>query len=95
MKTARTVTFVECRDYRHRRLVDAARILPVVAFLLIVLPLLWSPEAGGGRNLARDTVYIFGLWVGMIVLARLLALRLDPGDDEDSESSADTGAAED
>lgn len=82
MKPPRVVTFVERRAYRHRRLVDAARILPVLAFLLIVLPLLWSPETGEGRNLARDTIYVFGLWAGLIVSARLLASRLDPGSEE-------------
>jgi hypothetical protein len=88
MTGLRSALFVERRAYRQRRLVDAARMLPVLGFLLIVLPLLWAPESGQERNLALDTIYVFGVWAALIVFARLLSPRLGP-------ETASTGRPED
>jgi hypothetical protein len=77
MKPPRQSLFVERRTYRLRRVMDAARILPVLGIVLFLLPLLWSPEVGARRNLAVDAIYIFAIWLGLIVAARLLAPRLD------------------
>ena len=79
MKSPRGVLFVESRAYRHRRVMDAARLLPVLAAVLIVLPLLWAPEVGRERDLATDTIYVFSLWACLILAARLLAPRLTQG----------------
>lgn len=87
MKPARQPLFVAPRIYRSRRLRDAARILPVVGAVLMLLPMLWEPFPGGARSTARDGIYLFLLWGALILAARLLAPRLSddppgPGPDE-------------
>lgn len=50
---------------------DAARILPVVGFVLILLPVLWT--RGSDVGTAGEAVYLFGLWAVLIVAAALLS----------------------
>ena len=58
--------------YRQRRLRDAARLLPLVGFFLLMLPLMWSDAAGAGRT----AVYVFSVWALLIGLAAYVAPRL-------------------
>jgi hypothetical protein len=69
--------FVERRTYRQRRLMDAARLLPLFAVLLFVLPMLWDPMPGEVRSTASDKLYVFGVWGLVVTAAWLLAPRLD------------------
>lgn len=46
--------------YRRRRLRDAARLLPVLGLLLLILPAL-GREIGAH---ARDAIYLFTVWGG-------------------------------
>lgn len=78
MKPPRQPLFVARRTYRRRRLMDAARMLPVVALVLFLLPMLWAPAAGHLRLTAPDGIYLFAIWAALIVAARLLAPGLDP-----------------
>ena len=71
--------------YRRRRLRDAARLLPVLGLLLLLLPALGRSE--GGR--VGDVVFLFGVWAGLILAALTLAPHL-----VQSEQDADTGAAD-
>ncbi len=89
MKSPRAPLFLERQTYRRRRLMDAARILPVLGFVLILLPVLWSGSgdpASGGIGTAAEAVYLFGLWLVLILAAALLsralraALRREGGD---------------
>ena len=93
--------FLERHSYRRRRLSDAARLLPIVGAALFLIPLLW-PDAGdgvvdgggdGGSNGAVPTslatLYIFGVWAGLIVVAALFGIgtrllgRADGGAERD------------
>ncbi len=63
---------------------DAARILPVFALVLLLLPLMrHSPELEAPPT-ATESVYLFAVWAVMILLAFLLSLwlrrALDPAD---------------
>lgn len=95
MKRPRTPLFLERETYRRRRLMDAARILPVVGFILILLPVFWS--RGGSLGTGAEALYLFGLWLLLVIAAALLARPLrralhgegDPSRPE--EGRAETG----
>ena len=58
--------------YRRRRIMDAARLLPAFGTALLLLPMLWARDHGT----AAGAVYIFCVWIGLIVIASVLARRL-------------------
>ncbi len=74
--------FLERQSYRRRRLRDAARMLPLLGVILLMVPLLWpDPQAaemanGGGEPVAMSgaIVYIFSIWAGLIVLSALFGI---------------------
>jgi hypothetical protein len=68
--------FLAPQTYRQRRLRDAARLLPILAGFLIVLPMLWGEEASDIRQTSSDGIYLFGVWLCLIVAAAILARRL-------------------
>ncbi len=68
--------FVERRTYRRRRLVDAARLLPVLGVALMCLPLLWIGEHLTPTSTTYAMIYIFGLWLALVVATGLLARHL-------------------
>lgn len=79
--------FLARASYRRRRLIDAARLLPLVGAFLFLLPVLWAPTdlpAGAGRNTATDGLYLFAAWGLLILAAALMApgLRADPPPDD-------------
>lgn len=65
--------FLERQSYRRRRLMDAARILPLFGALLFALPLLWtSPVSDGatgdaGISMSSAIIYVFSVWTALIV----------------------------
>ena len=61
-------------SYRRRRLIDAARLLPVLAAVLFILPVLWAPRPGAERSLATDGIYVFVAW-GLLILGMRLLVR--------------------
>jgi hypothetical protein len=71
-----TPVFLERRTYRRRRLMDAARLLPVVGGLLFLVPLLWTSGPDEGAATAPTMIYVFAVWAGLIVTAVLLARKL-------------------
>ena len=81
--------FLERRSYRQRRLMDAARLLPLLAAVLWGVPLLW-PRGGteGAVSMSTAIRYLFGVWVVLAVLAFLISRKLAddgegaPGDGE-------------
>ncbi len=77
MKPPRQPLFVAPRTYRRRRLMDAARMLPVLGLVLMLVPMLWAPQPGGLRTTSTDGFYLFLIWGGLILAARLLAPGLD------------------
>ncbi|HHI71042.1 MAG TPA: hypothetical protein ENJ91_08565 [Rhodobacteraceae bacterium] len=63
--------FLARETYRQRRITDAARLLPLVGFLALVLPVMWA-----ARVTSVGVIYLFGIWVLLILVALLLARRL-------------------
>ncbi|MFU8865257.1 MAG: hypothetical protein ACNA7O_15200 [Rhodobacterales bacterium] len=86
--------FLERRSYRQRRLMDAARLLPVLAALLWLVPLLWPQSAGqvgtGGAAAVTTSsaiLYIFGVWTLLAVIAFVLSLTIENKPDAPSDRS--------
>ncbi|GAB4258830.1 MAG: hypothetical protein Kow0013_01010 [Pararhodobacter sp.] len=96
MKRPRPPLFLERDTYRRRRLMDGARVLPVLGLVLMLLPVLWTQ--GGRMGTAGEAVYLFGLWLALIVAAALLAgplrnaLRRDVPPEPRRPGSEDPGA---
>ena len=64
-------------EHDRRRVGDAARILPVLGFLLFLVPLLWPVD--GRVPISAAVLYIFSVWIlligivaGLGVLTRLV-----------------------
>jgi hypothetical protein len=71
--------FLERQSYRRRRLVDVARLLPLLGVLLLLVPLLW-PGPGTGVNEGLGTpmstaiTYVFAVWAVLMFGAVLLGI---------------------
>ncbi|WP_299849372.1 hypothetical protein [uncultured Roseovarius sp.] len=81
--------FVERRAYRRRRLVDAARLLPILGVTLVCLPLLWTGERDAPTSTTYAMIYFFSLWLALVIGAALLSRRLKS---EAKSDTADAGA---
>ena len=84
--------FLARRSYRRRRLMDAARMLPVLGAVLILLPGLWNPAETPAPDTGRGGLYLFAVWLGLIVAGALVAHGLAPV--LDSEDAPERGEAE-
>lgn len=73
--------FLERKSYRRRRLSDAARTLPVIGGVLILVPLLWTKGTDGVSTVSAF-LYIFGIWAVMIALALAMAGPLSRRDED-------------
>ncbi|WP_323036640.1 hypothetical protein [Pararhodobacter sp.] len=58
MERRRTPLYLERETYRRRRIMDAARVLPVLGFVLILLPVLWT-QGGQMGTAARRSISSF------------------------------------
>ena len=76
MKPRRPPKFLAHRSYRRRRMIDAARLLPVLGLFLILMPILWRPAATPEPDTARGGIYLFAVWLLLIAVAFVLARRL-------------------
>lgn len=65
--------FLERAAYRRRRLQDAARLLPVVALIALLVPVWVMPGALSG---AGGMVLLFVFWLVVIICSGLLHQRL-------------------
>ncbi|MBN2739860.1 MAG: hypothetical protein JXR35_03060 [Rhodobacteraceae bacterium] len=70
--------FLARRSYRRRRLMDAARLLPVLGMVLFALPGLWHPANTVTPDTGRGGLYLFAVWIGLIFAAFLIARGLSP-----------------
>jgi hypothetical protein len=93
LKRPGTPLFLQRGPYRRRRRIDAARLLPVAGAFLLILPILWEPEAAGGavRSTSQDALYLFAVWGGLIAVARLLAPGLAAPDPAPRRLPDETG----
>ena len=82
--------FVERRTYRRRRMVDAARLLPILGIVLVCLPLLWTSARAVPTTTTYAMIYFFGLWVALTVVTGLLAKYLK--EDTASRAEDDNGS---
>lgn len=65
--------FLERQTYRRRRMMDAARFLPVLGIALFAVPLLW-PKSGNSDLIepvktSGAAIYLFAVWAGLIALS--------------------------
>ena len=84
MRRPRRPLFLARATYRRRRLRDAARLLPVLGVLLLLVPLLWTPESEVALG-SGDVAYFFLVWFGLIAMAAAIARGLRSGDGSDEE----------
>ena len=77
----RSPIFLQRQSYRRRRLMDAARFLPVLGLLLWAVPLLWHTSGPEGVRGSGALTYIFGVWGLLVLAAFVLSLRLKTGED--------------
>lgn len=88
MSDKRSPLFLARGSYRQRRLADAARMLPVLGAVLLMLPLLWPRSGDEVPTTSAAMLYVFGCWMLLVVAALALAHWLDPavtetdGDDD-------------
>ncbi|MGY6635085.1 MAG: hypothetical protein ACXIU8_15285 [Alkalilacustris sp.] len=87
-------------SYRRRRAMDAARLLPFIGIFLFVLPRLWG-DAGAdpgaadpGAAAAREGVYLFVVWGGLVVAAAALSRILRTRAEEDGAEGRTEGRTE-
>ena len=76
MNERREPLFLERESYRQRRTIDAARLLPILGFLALCLPVLWGGGGEGERVTSVGVIYLFGVWIVLIVAAMVLSRRL-------------------
>ncbi len=82
MMPERRPLFLERRTYRLRRLMDAARMLPVLGAVLFFVPILWGAGRSGETSVgtAEDGVFLFGVWFALILGAALISRALARAD---------------
>ncbi len=68
--------FLARGSYRMRRLMDAARFLPVFGLVLILLPLMRHSPDTEAPPTANEGVYLFLVWIALILSAFLMSLGL-------------------
>ena len=64
--------FLERESYRRRRLMDAARLLPLFGGAMLLVPMFWS----GGHRTSSGLVFLFAVWFAIILATGILAARL-------------------
>lgn len=92
--TRPTKVFLERPTYRRRRLMDAARLLPVLGALLLAVPLLW-PRASVPDPSATPVAmsvaitYVFAVWLILIVMGAVFGFFVRSEPDRDQGPDAD------
>ncbi|SMD11702.1 hypothetical protein [Primorskyibacter flagellatus] len=72
----RPTIFVEKQTYRMRRIMDAARLVPLLGVVLFAIPLLWPRGPDMGIMTSRTILYLFGVWVVLILVTMRLSYVL-------------------
>lgn len=78
--------FLARDSYKRRRFSDAARLLPVIGFVLLLLPGLFQTTTG-------SLIYIFTVWALLIIVIGLVSNRLVQA--ETTSASDETDQAQD
>jgi hypothetical protein len=85
MDGPRDPVFLERDVYRRKRLIDAIRVLPIAAALLMLVPAIMIGGASDANaSTAWRGLYFFFLWSVLIMVAAFLVRRLgrDPADED-------------
>ena len=77
--------FLERQSYRRRRLADAAKLLPLIGFVLILMPILWADEA----RTAGGIIYLFSVWAILIAVVGFVSRGLSGTEPEHFEPPVD------
>ncbi len=93
--------FLERKTYRARRMMDGARLLPVLGVVLFMVPALWPKSAAtvihtpdsfaAPVTTSGAMLYVFGLW-GLLTLAAALMARGLARAEEAEAASAPTNS---
>lgn len=75
---SKQTVFLEKKTYRRRRMHDAARALPVLGVILLMLPLMWSIDDGTTTSNADAMLYVFAVWCLLIILSAVVSRALRP-----------------
>lgn len=86
MPTSGAPLFLARRSYRRRRMMDGARMLPLLGAVLFLLPALWSPAESPAPDTGRGGIYLFVVWAGLVAAALGLARGLAPALDEEDKA---------
>lgn len=76
MKPDAGPVFVERQTYRRRRMIDAARLLPVLGVILVCIPLLWKGTPEGLSKTTYAMFYFFAVWILLAVLSAVISRYL-------------------
>lgn len=71
MARGRPPLFLQPEPYRQRRLIDAARVLPVFGAFLFVVPMVLLPKGEPGST-REALIYLFVLWLLLVVFSALI-----------------------
>ncbi|WP_420860670.1 hypothetical protein [Algirhabdus cladophorae] len=73
---------------------DAARLLPLLGVLLVMVPMLWG--TGEARpDTSSAILYLFGVWACLVALAYLVSVRLRRHIAADAKSDASEETSDD
>jgi len=89
--------FLARQGYRQRRMIDAARVLPVFGAFLLLVPVLWDPagsvDPDPAPRLAERGAYVFAVWALLVLGAALLGRRLQDADTSSTIPAGDAAVA--
>ena len=70
--------FLERRSYRRRRLMDVAKLLPILGSVLFLVPLFWLLGGSTAKAVptSRAVIYIFGVWALLICVNALFGVAV-------------------
>lgn len=80
--------FLARKSYRRRRMMDAARLLPLAGIFFILMPILWQPRETPEPDTGFGLVYLFVVWALLIIVARVVSHLVA---DASGEDEADGG----
>lgn len=86
--------FLARKSYHRRRMMDAARLLPLAGVFFILMPILWQPRETPAPDTVFGLVYLFVIWSLLIIVARVVSqLVADPPDDAGDDADGGDRAA--
>ena len=89
MREEGQLPFLARTGYRRRRLIEAIRLLPVVATVVIALPLLWTGNSDAPASTSNGGIYIFLSWLFLIFAAFISSRAYRRTEAKESEDNSD------